>query len=40
VPTDEDLPDFSFATGQLEIPYGQDIVISAAMRDELQPPGS
>lgn len=40
VPTAEALPDFPFAAGQLEIPYGQDIVISAAMRDQLHPPGS
>ena len=40
VPTDEPLPEFPFAAGPPEIPYGQDIIISAAMREQLQPPGS
>jgi hypothetical protein len=34
------LPDFPIAAGQLEIPYGQDIVISAAMGEQLHPPES
>lgn len=40
VPTDVALPDISFAPDRAAIPYGQDILISAAMREELQPPGS
>lgn len=40
VPTSETLPDFPFAAGQPELSFGQDVVISADMREELQPPGS
>ncbi len=40
VPRDVALPDFSFATGRSPAPYGQDIVISAGMREEIQSPGS
>ena len=40
VPRDLALPSFPFAAGDLTLPFGQDIVISAARRDELQPPGS
>jgi hypothetical protein len=40
VPRDTDLPDFAFDTGSFAAPYRQDIVISAAMREEIQPPGS
>ena len=40
VPTDKSMPDFPFAADQAEIPFGQDIVVSAAMREQLQPPGS
>jgi hypothetical protein len=40
VPADLPLPDFTFVSGQLEIPYGQDIVISAAMGEQLHPPES
>jgi hypothetical protein len=40
VPRDLALPDFSFIAENRSLPIGQDIVISAAMRDELQPPGS
>lgn len=40
VPRDVVLPRFPFAAHNPAIPYGQDIVISAAMREELQPPGS
>ena len=40
IPRDLALPDFAFATGHSVLSFGQDIVISAAMREELQPPGS
>ena len=40
VPRDVPLPDFPFSAADPTHPFGQDIVISAAMRDELQPPGS
>ena len=40
IPRDVALPDFPFAAGNAVLPFGQDIVISAAMREELQPPGS
>jgi hypothetical protein len=40
VPRDVALPDFPFTAENPALPFGQDIVISAAMRDELQPPGS
>ena len=40
IPRDVTLPEFSFAAGRSPFPYGEDIVISAAMRDELQSPGS
>ena len=40
IPRDLALPDFAFTTGSSIRPFGQDIVISAGMRDELQPPGS
>jgi hypothetical protein len=40
VPRDVDVPDFSLTAENATLPFGQDIVISAAMRDELQPPGS
>lgn len=39
VPYDETLPEFPFAASKPAIPFGQDIVISAAMREQLQPPG-
>ena len=40
VPLDAALPDFAFAAGRAAVPYGQDIVISAAMREEVHPPGN
>jgi hypothetical protein len=40
VPRDVALPDFPLIAENPALPFGQDIVISAAMRDELQPPGS
>ena len=40
VSRDVALPDFPFAAGNSVLPFGQDVVISAAMRAELQPPGS
>ncbi len=40
VPRDVALPDFPITVENPTLPFGQDIVISAAMRDELQPPGS
>ena len=40
VPRDVALPDFPLGAENPALPFGQDIVISAAMRDELQPPGS
>ena len=38
VPTDESLPDFPFAASQTDIAFGQDIVVSATMRDQIHPP--
>ena len=40
VPRVVPLPDFPFAERNPTLPFGQDIVISAAMQNELQPPGS
>ena len=40
LPVAESLPDLPFAVRPLEPPAEQDIVISAAMREQLQPPGS
>ena len=40
IPRDIALPNFSFAAGSPVPPFGQDIVISAGMREELQPPGT
>ena len=40
VPADESLPDFPFAAIQPDISFGQDIVVSATMREQMQPPGS
>ena len=40
VPRDLPVPDFPLIAENRSLPVGQDIVISAAMRDELQPPGS
>lgn len=40
VPLDAALPEFHFTAGRSLMPYGQDVVISAAMREEIQPPGS
>lgn len=40
VPTAESLPDFPFAASQPDVLYGQDIIISAEMREQVQPPGS
>ncbi len=40
LPRDIPLPDFPFAAGKTSFPFGEDIVISAAMRDELHPSGS
>ena len=40
VPHDETLPDFPFALATPAVSYGQDVVISAAMREELSSPGS
>jgi hypothetical protein len=34
------LPDFPFAAQGTSHAFGQDIVISAAMREDVQPPGS
>lgn len=39
VPREAALPDFAFTAGPSAPPYGQDIVISAAMREEIHPPG-
>ncbi|MBA2596928.1 MAG: hypothetical protein M3Q50_11595 [Chloroflexota bacterium] len=39
IPRDMPLPDFSFTAGKSSIPYGEDIVISAAMGEELQTSG-
>jgi hypothetical protein len=39
IPRAAALPAFPFAADRLATPYGQDIVISAAMREEVQPPG-
>ena len=39
VPIEAVLPEFAFAVGRAA-PYGQDILISAAMREEIQPPGT
>jgi len=40
VPRDVALPEFPSIPENLAPALGQDIVISASMRDELQPPGS
>lgn len=40
VPLEAALPEFPFSAGRSTMPYGQDIVISAAMREESHPPGS
>ena len=40
IPRDAAMPDFPAVAGELPIPYGQDVVISAAMRESLQPPGN
>lgn len=40
IPRDVALPDFPFSAGRQSLSYDQDIVISAAMREEIQPPGS
>ena len=40
IPREAPLPEFAFTAGRAAPPYGQDIVISAGMRDELQPPGA
>lgn len=40
VPSEETLPDFPFIARDVDVPYGQDILISAEMRDQLQPTGS
>ena len=40
IPRDTALPDFAFATGRADAPFWQDVVISAAMREEIHPPGS
>jgi hypothetical protein len=37
IPRDVTLPDFPFAAESRAVHYGQDIVISAAMREELYP---
>ena len=39
IPRDAPLPDFPHAGNGLPVTFGQDVVIRAAMRDELQPPG-
>jgi hypothetical protein len=39
VPRSAALPVFPFVADELVAPTGQDVVISAAMRDELHPPG-
>jgi hypothetical protein len=36
----ESLPNFPFAASQPDISFWQDIVISATMREQMQPPGS
>jgi hypothetical protein len=38
VPRAVALPEFPFAAVGPALPYGQDVLISAAMREELQPP--
>ena len=38
VPADESIPDFAFAASQPDICFGQDIVVSATMREHMQPP--
>jgi hypothetical protein len=40
VPLEAALPEFAFATGRPTASYGQDVVISAAMREEFHSPGS
>jgi hypothetical protein len=40
VPYDDTLPDFPFAADAPARPYGQDIVISAAMQEQIQPQGN
>ena len=40
IPRDAPLPDFPQAGHGVAIAFEQDVVIRAAMRDELQPPGS
>jgi hypothetical protein len=40
VPREIALPEFPITVDSPALAIGQDIVISAAMRDELQPPGS
>lgn len=40
IPRDVALPEFPFSAAGATTFSGQDIVISAAMREELQPPGS
>ncbi len=40
LPRDLPLPEFAFAAGISSVPYEEDIVISAAMSDELQSPRS
>ena len=40
VPREAALPEFAFTAGRAAAPFGQDIVISAAMREEIHPPGS
>jgi hypothetical protein len=40
IPRAAALPEFSFAATGLPHDYGQDIVVSAAMREDAQPPGS
>lgn len=40
VPRETALPDFPFSAGRSPAPYGQDLLISAAMREEIQSPGS
>ena len=40
LPRETALPEFAFTAGRTATLYGQDIVISAAMREESHPPGS
>ena len=40
VPREAALPEFAFAAVRAMAPFGQDIVISAAMREEIHPSGS